>query len=76
MDKKFRGIDMDDVLKIIRLAEDTELSKITLEIIARYGILHPDWEIVFLSLPKDDPEERERCIHAAAAMLRQEKIDQ
>ena len=66
---------MDDVLKIIRLAEDTELSKITLEIIARYSILHPDWEIVFLSLPKNDPGERERCIRAAAAMLRQEKTD-
>ena len=67
---------MDDVLKLIRLADDIELSKIILEVITRYGILHPDWEIVFLSLPKDEPEERERCIHAAAAMLRQEKTDQ
>ena len=65
-----------DIMERIKRADDAQISQVIMAVIDRYAAVHPDWEIVFLSLPKDDPEERERCIHAAAAMLRQEKTDQ
>ena len=63
---------MGDLIKTIQLANDEELSQIILEIIARYGALHPDWEVIFLSLPKNDLKERRRCIRAAVSMLKNE----
>ena len=64
-----------DIMERIKRADDAQISQVIMAVIDRYAAVHPDWEIVFLSLPKDDPEERERCIRAATAMLRQEKID-
>ena len=46
------------VLEWIASARDYELSEIVLATLARYRVLFPEEEVVFLSLPLDDQEER------------------
>jgi hypothetical protein len=53
---------MDDLIKEISKADHAMLSEIVQAVIKRYGILHTDWEILFLSLPKYDCKERERIL--------------
>ena len=53
---------MDDWMKAIANADHAMLSEIVQAVIKRYAILHPDWEILFLSLPKHDRKERERIL--------------
>ena len=58
------------VLERIDCADDIELSEIIQSVIRRYGVLHPDWEVMFLYLPRDDPHARHRCVEETIAFLR------
>ena len=51
---------LEDITLFISQADDTQLNEITSALTARYKVLFPDWEVVYLSLPLRDPERREQ----------------
>ena len=51
---------LEDITLFISQADDTQLNDITSALTARYKVLFPDWEVVYLSLPLRDPERREQ----------------
>ena len=53
-------MEISDVLSYIAQADDGQLNDITSALTARYKVLFPDWEVVYLSLPLRDPERREQ----------------
>lgn len=57
-----KSMTMNYVLHRIRKADDTEIQEIISAIIQRYGTKYPDWEVVFLSLPKHDPSYRSETL--------------
>lgn len=48
------------ICKQIETANDRELSQIVQAVLSRYRVLFPDEEVIFLSLPIHDREERAR----------------
>ena len=60
---------MDQLVQRITEADDIALSEIVQAVIKRYGMLHSDWEIMFLSLPKDDRQERNRILRSVSDIL-------
>ena len=57
------------VLEFIRQADDCQVSEIIHTLVARYKEVYPDWEVVFLSLPKNNPTERKNMIQRALYFL-------
>ena len=53
-------MELSGVLSFIAQADDGQLSAITDALSARYKSLFPDWEVVYLALPCQDPERREQ----------------
>ena len=53
-------MEISHVLSYIAQADDGQLNEITSALTARYKVLFPDWEVVYLSLPLQDPERREQ----------------
>ena len=51
---------LEDIILFISQSDDTQLNEITSALTARYKTLFPDWEVVYLALPLQDPERRER----------------
>ena len=60
---------MGDIMQQILYADDKELAEAIQAIIRRYGILHSDWEIIFLSLPKYDLMLRENILKSVSDLL-------
>ena len=58
---------------LINHADDAELAEIIQAIIHRYNSLHPDSEIFFLSLPRNNPQERQETIDALIRSLQTQK---
>ena len=56
------------VLSRIASADCHELTKIVRAVLDRYRILLPDEEVLFLSLPLEDQEERAEILRKAAKM--------
>ena len=50
--------DFDAVLSGISDADSLELSEIAQAVMKRYAALFPEYEVAFLSLPRNDPEKR------------------
>ena len=55
---------LDDILIAIACADDGALSEIIETIIQTYYNRYPDQDILFLSMPKNDPDERQRILDA------------
>ena len=53
-------MEISDVFSYIAQADDGQLNEITSALTARYKVLFPDWEVVYLSLPLQDPGRREQ----------------
>lgn len=53
---------LDEILKFIDQANANQLSEIIQVVIQRYGQISPDWEVNFLSLPKNDPVRRQQML--------------
>ena len=51
---------LEDIILFISQADDTQLNEITSALTARYKVLFPDWEVVYLALPLQDLERREQ----------------
>ena len=58
-------VDKKAVLEWITSARDCELSEIVRATLERYRVLFPEEEVVFLSLPLDDQEERSAILRQA-----------
>ena len=52
-------MELSDVLSFISQADDAQLNDITTALSARYKTLFPDWEVVYLALPLNDPQRRD-----------------
>ena len=61
---------MQKLISAIMEADSAELSELIQAVTHRYRELHPDWEISFLCLPKNDEEARTQIIDAAFKMIK------
>ena len=52
------------ILDYILDADSDQLGQIVQAIIDRYDTIAPDWEISFLSYPKNDPAQREQMLRS------------
>jgi len=59
---------MDDVIERICYASDLEINRILDAVTLRYCRLFPEWDILFLSLPKE-PEQRRSQLEQMLRML-------
>ena len=59
----------DRMVENIRSANVTEIDDILKLAVERRRELFPDWDMVYLALPKNDPEERKRTIDQALIWL-------
>ena len=64
-----KKVTLAEVLEFVRQADDCQVNEIIDTLIARYKEVHPDWEVIFLSLPKNNPTERKNMIQSALHFL-------
>ena len=50
------------ILDYILDADSDQLNQVVQAIIDRYTLIAPDWDIAFLSLPKNDPVQRQQML--------------
>ena len=55
-------ITLDDVLGFIEQADDNEISEIMEAVRCRFAVAFPDWEVLYLSCPKNDPLQRKQTL--------------
>ncbi len=55
-------MNLDELCQRIRLANPEEINDILQAAFERYRILFPNDEILYLSLPKNNPQERQRLL--------------
>ena len=58
------------LMKYIEYANGVELDEVLTAVEARYKILFPDWDVIYLALPKSNPNTRKQCLEAAIDFLR------
>ena len=56
---------LDQVLTFIHQADDTQINEIIQAVVKRYARVFPDWEVIFLSLPRNNPAKRREMIQSA-----------
>ena len=61
--KMHRQLTLSIVLKAIEQANDMQISEIIRAVIRRYDFVFPDWDVFFLSLPKEPIERRSQLEH-------------
>ena len=64
---------MDEVLEKISQADSEELGKILQAVRVRYKILFPNWETVYIALPKDNLNVREKLLELTFDDLRKHR---
>ena len=57
-------IKLNNLLRRIQIASNFELNQIIKLLLHTYSNRYPDQDIIFLSLPKNDPDERQRILDA------------
>ncbi len=67
--KLLHKINTEKLLRYIRKCESAEIDMILDAITERKRELYQDWEFVYLSLPREDKNERLRLIKQAEKML-------
>ena len=63
------NITLEDVLKRIAVADDCEISEIMEAIWQRFHTAFPDWDVFYLSCPKNDPLQRQQTLEALTEYL-------
>lgn len=61
---------MREILEKIRRADDAEINEIIEAVTLRYQEVYPDWEVMFLSLPRNDPDACLRKLDQIADFVR------
>lgn len=56
------NISLEDTLKRIEKADDLELNEIMEAVRKRYSVRFPNWEVLFISCPKNDSIQRQQTI--------------
>ena len=56
------NITLEDILKRIETADDFEINEIIAAVRRRFARTAPDWEVVYLSCPKNDPVQRKQTL--------------
>ena len=69
MSKKRSRFILPYILKFIERTDDQEIQDVIQAVIRRYALAFPDWEVMFLSLPKD-PQKREAQLELTIDFLR------
>ena len=62
-------ISLEQVLAYIRQANDIQTNEIIKTLTIHYSEVYPDWDVTFLSLPKNNPSERKELLHSALSFL-------
>lgn len=70
MDKKYRAPEFEQALTMIENATDYEIGDIMRSVIKRYKNLFPGWQVMFLSVPVDNEEERLESIRQMLEFLK------
>lgn len=65
-------MNVDKMNRAIAAAKESELAEMVRVILRRYSELFPEWDVVFLGLPKDDPAERRRVLEGACRLAEME----
>ena len=53
-----------EVVQYIKEANDWQISEIIHAAIHRFNQVFPEWEVSFLSVPRNNPEEREKMLRS------------
>lgn len=56
------NISFDEVLQKIESADDHEIEQIMDAVRKRFTVAFPDWEVLYISCPKNNGEERKRTL--------------
>ncbi len=64
----------EEILQAIELTDDLFMNKILRSVIKRHSMVFPEWEVMFLSVPKE-PEVRARIIEGHIRCLEKMKND-
>jgi hypothetical protein len=62
-----------DILDGIAQADEKQMTEIIRTVIRRFRIVFPGEEVIFLSLPIGESDERNKCIEAALKLMRKQK---
>lgn len=55
-------VTLEDILKRIETADDYEIERIMDAVRSRFAAAFPDWDVLYISCPKNDREERKRTM--------------
>ena len=58
----YMAVSFEEVLKRIETADDAETEKIMKAVRCRFAAAFPDWEVLFISCPRHDVEERKKTL--------------
>ena len=61
---------LETILEDIKQADDYEIYEIVTAAMDRYREVYPEWEIMYLAVPKNNPEERKRILEQAFNYLK------
>ena len=61
---------LDDILLFVSQADDGQLNEITTALSARYKVLFPEWDVLYLAMPLDDPERRAEILEQVQKIYR------
>ena len=59
-----------DVLERIETADDYEIQQIMDAVRRRFAVAFPDWEVVYISCPKNNKEERQKLLDFVSRYFR------
>lgn len=66
---KDRKILMEEVIKRIEEADTAEIDEVLRAVGQRLRNMFPDWETVYLALPRNNPDERRRILKLVPRMM-------
>ncbi len=58
----YEPVTFSEVLSIIENTGDFEMAEIMAAIRRRYRKFYPDWEVLYLACPKNDPAQRQQTL--------------
>ena len=58
------NVTLEDILSRIETADDFEIREIMEAVRKRFAAAFPEWEVIYLSCPKNDPVQRKQTLDA------------
>ena len=63
-----------EVLEWMHQADDLEMDEIRQAVIVKYAQLFPDWDIMYVAVPKCDPVECRNTVESVIEMLKKQYL--